>query len=545
MSEIIPVVSPSAISATPSASTNRDSIKVAVRVRGMNKNELSAGSSAVITTRPNTVTITDPASNKTKDFGFDYAFDTKSTNEDVYQSIGRDIVTSALEGYNCCILAYGQTGTGKTYTMLNYDIAQKNTQTNPGLIPRIANELISYSAKLPSNKEIQMEASFVEIYAEKIYDLLSPSSDPDSLKLHINPKIGTYIEKLSTVAVSNIEEVMKIIEQGFKHRSTSSTAMNEQSSRSHAIFTISFKQITYGAGAGDDSSPSARKILNCKTSKISLVDLAGSERVKTSKVSGVGFQEAVAINKSLSMLSTVFAELVENGHTTKSRNSVLTALLADSISGNSKTVIIANISPSSISYEISLQTLLYVHRTKKISVHAKINEVSSAIDVAQVNELKSEIERLRLELEQARTSHADTATVQKLKDELAEYERLYKSANTSWSDKLQVSYDLISNLESKLENESKNAAVSIDNLQLVNAELLSVNAELLSAVSELRSEVVDLKSTAEQLQSKFDKLQLENSVLRSEIKTHTVALQANQTTHDRITNFLKEVNKTF
>jgi hypothetical protein len=496
--------------------TNKDSIKVAVRVRDMNKNELSTGSINVINTKLNAVTITDPVSNKSKDFGFDYVFPTNATNEDVYKSIGSDIVASALEGYNCCILAYGQTGTGKTYTMLNYDTKQNN-QTNPGLIPRIANELILHSNSLPPNKEIQMEASFIEIYAEKIYDLLAPTQT--NLKLHINPKIGTYIENLSTIAVSNIDEVMKIIEKGFKHRSTSSTAMNEQSSRSHAIFTITFKQITYSS-----SDMAERKIIKCKTSKISLVDLAGSERVKTSKVSGVGFQEAISINKSLSMLSTVFSELVENGHTTKARNSILTALLADSISGNSKTVIIANISPSSISYEISLQTLFYVHRTKKISVHAKINEVSSAIDVSQVNELKSEIERLQIELEHAKSSHADDITLKKLKDELLEYERLYKEANTTWADKLQSSLDLIN----KLENESKSAEINnyelTSNLQALeneNKNLTSEKEKLASALQLLDSDNKKFISILKLLELEKEKLVTDLQALENENKNLT------------------------
>jgi hypothetical protein len=405
--------------------------------------------------------------------------------------------------------------------MLNYTGGSGlESENNYGLIPQIAGALISRNLT-QANYEIQMEASFIEIYAEKIFDLLSPTPPTGSkrtdLKLHINPKIGTYVEDLTSIAVSNTGEIMKLIERGFKHRSTSSTAMNEQSSRSHAIFTITFKQIIYNTNVTDEN----KKIISSKTSKINLVDLAGSERVKTSKVSGVGFQEAVAINKSLSMLSTVFNDLVETGSCNKFRSSVLTSLLADSISGRSKTVIIANISPASIQYEISMQTLFYVYRTKKIAITATVNEVKGEVTSSAAQQYQEEIGRLREELEIAKKAFAEqkisSQIVEKLKEELAEYEKLYNEATLSWNDKLQDSYKLIQTLESDLHNsktslnqevkglnqEVKNLNQEVENL---SQKVVNLNSEIESLNSEIESRNAELINVTTQLTDAYDKL---------------------------------------
>ena len=475
---------------------NNDNIKVAVRVRPLNKNEIAESASNIINIKNDNISITDPVSKKTRDFAFNYIFDSNTSNSVIYDSIGSNIVDSALLGYNCCVLAYGQTGSGKTYTMLNYDSVDDH-----GLIPQIANALISRSAGNDPNYEIRMEASFIEIYAEKIYDLLVPNSE--SLKLHINPKIGTYVQDLTSIAITNTGELMKLIEKGFKHRSTSSTAMNEQSSRSHAIFTITFKQITYGPN---------KKPLNTKISKINLVDLAGSERVKTSKVIGIGFQEAVAINKSLSMLSAVFNDLIDTGTCNKFRSSVLTSLLADSISGRSKTIIIANISPASIQYDISLQTLFYVYRTKKITIDAEINETKDESGIVVVG-LKMEVERLREELEKAKLNN-NAELINKLKVELFECEKLYKNATTEWKDKLQNSYDIIKTLEEEskqLREGLANHSVTLQARELLSQNINMLNEKLENALS-ANSEMLDKLTMASiDINNLNDKLVAANS----------------------------------
>lgn len=475
------------------AEAKNDTVKVAVRVRPLNKNEQNETASNIVSVSGNSININDPVMKTPKTFTFDYAFGDQISNKDIYLSIGSNIVKNAIAGYNCCILAYGQTGSGKTYTMLNYGGANVEDY---GLIPKIASELLELQ-NTPTI-EYQMEVSFVEIYAEKIFDLLSDNSEP--LKLHINPKIGTYIENLTVLSVTNINQVMKLIKKGFDHRSTSSTAMNEQSSRSHAIFNISFKTIK--------RSSIYQTILSEKISKIKLVDLAGSERIKTSKVSGVNYQEAIAINKSLSMLSTVFNELVETGNTTKCRSSVLTSLLADSITGNSKTIIIANVSPASTQYDISLQSLLYVYRTKKIVVHAKVNEVTTEETKSLINSLKLEIESLKEQLTKA-TDHDE---IERLKEELAEYEKLYKENSLSWSDRLKASQASITKLETELVRRTSVIAQKDDDIKLLNDEKVALKKE-----RDMINEEIAVKYKAlDALHDEIHQVQSEKTILMAE-----------------------------
>lgn len=465
-----------------------DNIKVAVRVRPMNSNEIRDNSIDIIRVDGQCVTVSDPITDSTRDFIFDYVFPITTNNRTIFETLGESIVESAQQGYNCCVLAYGQTGSGKTHTMLNYNL-QANTDL--GLIPNICNALIS---NVKPNCEIHMEVSFVEIYAEKIYDLLSPNSGRTrDLKLRINPKIGTFIQDLTTVAVSNTNEIMKLIEQGFRHRSVSSTAMNEQSSRSHAIFTINFKQLFHA-----DS-----KLISSKSSKINLVDLAGSERVKTSKVQGTGFQEAIAINKSLSMLSAVFNDLVETGSSNKFRNSVLTSLLADSISGLSKTVIIANISSSSLQYEITMQSLFYVVRTKKIAIRAVVNEVKGDTLIDEKNLLKQEVDRLKEELAQAQKQNNQEMET-KLKLELQDFERKYHESSLSWSEKLQESFETIKLLESIVRQSKDQTELNIASKLNTDAELLEAKNKISILMDELQSKEQSIIATRNKIKKLID-----------------------------------------
>ena len=415
--------------------------------------------------------------------------------------------------------------------MLNYDNKSNGINNQDvkkvhefGLIPQIVQDLLSISESKTPNIEYQIEVSFVEIYAEKIFDLLSDSHNHESgLRLHINPKIGTYIEGLTSLPVSSIDQVMKLIEKGFKHRSTSSTAMNEQSSRSHAIFNITFKTIK--------KSVIEQKIISEKISKIKLVDLAGSERVKTSKVTGSNYQEAIAINKSLSMLSMVFNELVENGTTTKCRNSILTSLLADSITGNSKTIIIANVSPASTQYEISLQSLLYVHRTKKIVVHAQINEITSEESKKLIETLKAEIESLKAQL----TKTTDDEEIKRLKEELAEYENIYKDSSQSWSDKLKASHESIANLEVELVRRNSIISEIKEKSEYDIKKLTQERDNLEKDKNKIIQEIKNKHEALEELSNDIIKIQLEKTILMNDkIAISNEKVQLMNNIHDLI-----------
>ncbi|KAL6618057.1 kinesin-domain-containing protein [Neocallimastix californiae] len=299
----------------------------------------------------------------------------------VFQTVGIPIATSVLEGYNGTIFAYGQTGTGKTYTMqgpffsvdeyrIHNDFQNKKYL---GLIPRI----ISYIfAQINQEKEKFQEkppieylcqASYCEIYNEQIFDLLTDSTD--SLNIHEDIKRGVFIDRLTTRNINTAEEAYKILEIGAWKRSTASTRMNTQSSRSHSVFTLTLQSKFEKDG-----------ITQIQESKLNLVDLAGSERQKLTGTTGPRLLEARNINKSLSALGQVIQSLVDISNNKKKvhvgyRNSKLTFLLKDSLGGNSKTFLIANISPSAFSLAETLSTLRFAQCAKQVTNRAIVNQV--------------------------------------------------------------------------------------------------------------------------------------------------------------------------
>ncbi|ORX85129.1 kinesin-domain-containing protein [Anaeromyces robustus] len=299
----------------------------------------------------------------------------------VFQTVGIPIATSVLKGYNGTIFAYGQTGTGKTYTMQGpfYSIEEYNINDDSyskkymGLIPRI----ISYIFEQISKKKEQYQkippieyicqASYYEIYNEQIFDLLTDSTDP--LNIHEDIKKGVFIDRLTTKNINTPEEAYKILEIGAWKRSTASTRMNTQSSRSHSVFTLTLQNKIEEDG-----------ITQIQESKLNLVDLAGSERQKLTGTTGQRLLEARNINKSLSALGQVIQSLVDINNNKKKvhvgyRNSKLTFLLKDSLGGNSKTFLIANISPSAFSLAETLSTLRFAQCAKQVSNKAVVNQV--------------------------------------------------------------------------------------------------------------------------------------------------------------------------
>lgn len=293
------------------------------------------------------------------EFTFDYSYwsynnsDSNYTNQEmVYQDLGTDVVNCAFEGYNACVFAYGQTGSGKTHTMMG-----GGSELNLGLIPRICKSLFS-RMKLgqESGTGYKTQVSYLEIYNERVRDLLNNhSNDGHGLRVREHKVLGPYVEDLSQHPVSDYEAIQECIIKGNQLRTTASTNMNDTSSRSHAIFTITFVQAGF-----HDNMPRET------VSKIHLVDLAGSERANATGATGQRLKEGAHINKSLVTLGSVISALAEQTNPTLSlkkvfyipyRDSVLTWLLKDSLGGNSKTIMIAAISPADCNYGETLSTL--------------------------------------------------------------------------------------------------------------------------------------------------------------------------------------------
>ncbi|XP_029769413.1 kinesin-like protein KIF1B isoform X7 [Terrapene carolina triunguis] len=370
------------------------SVKVAVRVRPFNSRETSKESKCIIQMQGNSTSIINPKNPKEapKSFSFDYSYWSHTSPEDpcfasqnrVYNDIGKEMLLHAFEGYNVCIFAYGQTGAGKSYTMMG-----KQEESQAGIIPQLCEELFE-QINDNSNEEMSysVEVSYMEIYCERVRDLLNPKNK-GNLRVREHPLLGPYVEDLSKLAVTSYTDIADLMDAGNKARTVAATNMNETSSRSHAVFTIVFTQKRHDTETD---------LCTEKVSKISLVDLAGSERADSTGAKGTRLKEGANINKSLTTLGKVISALAEVSKKKKKtdfipyRDSVLTWLLRENLGGNSRTAMVAALSPADINYDETLSTLRYADRAKQIKCNAVINEDPNA---KLVRELKEEVTRLK------------------------------------------------------------------------------------------------------------------------------------------------------
>nr|XP_034989188.1 kinesin-like protein KIF1A isoform X14 [Zootoca vivipara] len=376
------------------------SVKVAVRVRPFNSREMGKDSKCIIQMTGNTTTIINPKQPKEtpKSFNFDYSYWSHTTPEDinyasqkqVYRDIGEEMLQHAFEGYNVCIFAYGQTGAGKSYTMMG-----RQEKDQQGIIPQLCEDLFSrINDTTNDNMSYSVEVSYMEIYCERVRDLLNPKNK-GNLRVREHPLLGPYVEDLSKLAVMSYNDIQDLMDSGNKARTVAATNMNETSSRSHAVFNIIFTQKRHDAETD---------ITTEKVSKISLVDLAGSERADSTGAKGTRLKEGANINKSLTTLGKVISALAEmdsgpNKNKKKKktdfipyRDSVLTWLLRENLGGNSRTAMVAALSPADINYDETLSTLRYADRAKQIRCNAVINEDPNN---KLIRELKDEVARLR------------------------------------------------------------------------------------------------------------------------------------------------------
>ncbi|XP_043594412.1 kinesin-like protein unc-104 isoform X7 [Bombus pyrosoma] len=440
------------------------SVKVAVRVRPFNNREISREAQCIIEMSGNTTSILNPkappgSKDALKSFNYDYSYFSMDPNDAnyssqlmVYKDIGEEMLEHAFEGYNVCIFAYGQTGAGKSYTMMG-----KQEEGQEGIIPQICKDLFRKISR-NSNEclKYSVEVSYMEIYCERVRDLLNPKNK-GNLRVREHPLLGPYVEDLSKLAVMSYQDIHDLIDEGNKARTVAATNMNETSSRSHAVFTIFFTQ---------QKQDSATGLVTEKVSKISLVDLAGSERADSTGAKGTRLKEGANINKSLTTLGKVISALAEIATKKKKkadfipyRDSVLTWLLRENLGGNSKTAMIAAVSPADINYDETLSTLRYADRAKQIVCKAVVNEDANA---KLIRELKEEIQKLRELLKQEGIdvqegdeivratkreddvkesrpripSHTTSTIAEEAVDQLQASEKLIAELNETWEEKL-------------------------------------------------------------------------------------------------------------
>ncbi|XP_058118019.1 kinesin-like protein unc-104 [Anopheles coustani] len=442
------------------------SVKVAVRVRPFNSREIARESKCIIEMSGNTTCITNPnlreragSSEQVKrfNFNFDYSYwshDPRdpefSTQAMVYADIGEEMLQHSFDGYNVCIFAYGQTGAGKSYTMMG-----KQEEGQEGVIPMICKDLFRRIQETEAEDlKYSVEVSYMEIYCERVRDLLNPKNK-GNLKVREHPLLGPYVEDLSKLAVTSYQDIHDLIDEGNKARTVAATNMNETSSRSHAVFTIFFTQKRQDRMTSLETE---------KVSKISLVDLAGSERADSTGAKGTRLKEGANINKSLTTLGKVISALAEIASKNKKskkadfipyRDSVLTWLLRENLGGNSKTAMIAAISPADINYDETLSTLRYADRAKQIVCKAIVNEDANA---KLIRELKEEIQKLRellkaegIEVQEGRIDWFTRKTIihspnrnrkrtgsstEMAVDQLQASEKLIAELNETWEEKL-------------------------------------------------------------------------------------------------------------
>ncbi|KAJ4890577.1 P-loop containing nucleoside triphosphate hydrolases superfamily protein [Raphanus sativus] len=369
-------------------------VQVIIRTRPLSSSEISTQGSNKCVRQDNGQAIT-WIGNPEARFTFDLVADENVTQEKMFKVAGVPMVENVVAGYNSCMFAYGQTGSGKTHTMLgDIEGGTRRHSVNCGMTPRVFEFLFS---RIQKEKEVRKEeklqftcrCSFLEIYNEQILDLLDPSST--NLQLREDHKKGIHVENLKEIEVSSARDVIQQLMEGAANRKVAATNMNRASSRSHSVFTciIESKWVSQG-------------VTHHRFARLNLVDLAGSERQKSSGAEGERLKEATNINKSLSTLGLVIMNLVSvsNGKSVHVpyRDSKLTFLLQDSLGGNSKTIIIANISPSSSCSLETLSTLKFAQRAKLIKNNAIVNEDASGDVIAmrlQIQQLKKEVSRLR------------------------------------------------------------------------------------------------------------------------------------------------------
>uniref|UniRef100_A0A3B4YBZ2 Kinesin family member 13B n=1 Tax=Seriola lalandi dorsalis TaxID=1841481 RepID=A0A3B4YBZ2_SERLL len=407
-------------------------------------------------------------------FAYDYCFwsmdesqkDKFAGQDVVFQCLGESLLDNAFMGYNACIFAYGQTGSGKSYTMMG-------SAEQPGLIPRLCSSLFGRTVQEAREGEsFTVEVSYMEIYNEKVRDLLDPKGSRQALRVREHKVLGPYVDGLSRLAVASYKDIESLMSEGNKSRTVAATNMNEESSRSHAVFNIILTHTLMDLQSGTSGE---------KVSKLSLVDLAGSERAAKTGAAGERLKEGSNINKSLSTLGLVISALADHGAgKNKSkfvpyRDSVLTWLLKDSLGGNSRTAMVATISPAADNYDETLSTLRYADRAKSIVNHAVVNEDPNA---RIIRELREEVEKLRDQLTEAESMKAP-----ELKERLEESEKLIQEMTVTWEEKLRKTEAVAQERQRQLE--SLGISLQSSGIRVVDDKCFLVNLNADPALNEL------------------------------------------------------------
>ncbi|XP_062378066.1 kinesin-like protein KIF15 [Sardina pilchardus] len=493
-----------------------DAIKVFVRIRPLTEGTglTTDGDQNLCLTVTSDNTIRLHSKPEPRTFTYDHVADMDTTQEAVFSNVAKNIVESCINGYNGTIFAYGQTGSGKTFTMLGPSECDSFSDDLRGVIPRsfeylffLINREVEKSGNL---KSFLCKCSFIEIYNEQIYDLLDSASA--SLFLRENIKKGVFVEGAVEKFVTSAAEAYQVLSMGWRNRRVASTSMNRESSRSHAVFTMTL-----------ESKETDREVVNIRSSQLNLVDLAGSERQKDTHSEGSRLKEASSINRSLMCLGQVIMALVDvsNGKTRHIcyRDSKLTFLLKDSLGGNAKTYIIANVHPGSKCFGETWSTLQFAQRAKLIKNKAMINEDTQG----NVRQLQAEVKKLKEQLAQSLLSHRHQAV-----DSAPGGPQLYIGSpdaqeRLSFRDQFKVAVILWK----KCEDEKKVLQQKLGKLEEAWAQkekFVQSNRMIMKFredhIARLEQKLKGTPVSEQQSQSQLQQLQQEISVLRDQLEHH-------------------------
>jgi kinesin family protein 5 len=457
----------------------------------------------------------------THEFTFDRIFGSSCEQPSVFDHIGRPIVENLFKGLNGTIIAYGQTGSGKTYSMMGPDDNHTgfcDDNNTKGLIPRMVSNIFDGVQNADSNLKFTLTVQYCEIYKEKIKDLLDPDQDNLKIKEDKEGGRGLYIEGCTEEAVTTAKQVFDLMKFGAAKRATSSTRMNDKSSRSHSIFIVSITQKNLIE-------------LDTKCGKLFLVDLAGSEKVKKTRAEGKVLEEAKTINKSLSCLGNVINALTDGkSKFVPYRDSKLTRLLQDSLGGNSLTTLLINCSPSSYNEQETLSTLRFGTRAKNIKNKPRVNQIMSAVELMRQLEIsKRENAALLEELEMYRSKgskkhivHSEMVANKQELDSLREQcEDLEKRVEIERELKEKAKQESVVLAERNTELESR-----VNYLQEVEQELTTYLADVRSMsknsaeeIQRLRDELADKDTVIKHLQHQTQKLEREHDKRHLRVKS--------------------------
>ncbi|XP_041437974.1 kinesin-like protein KIF21B isoform X3 [Xenopus laevis] len=481
------------------------SVRVALRIRPQSSKEQAEGCRVctwVYAGEPQVLL------GKDKAFTYDFVFDMDTDQVQVYETCVRGLVEGCFQGYNATVLAYGQTGAGKTHTMgSGFDLVV--TEEELGIIPRAVRQLFStiqehktsaYERGQPE-PSFKVSAQFLELYNEEILDLFDVSRDPDSryrksnIRIHEDASGGIYVSGASIRSVSSEGELLQLLKEGALSRTTASTQMNSQSSRSHAIFSVHLQQTRVSESCSVDSSSLEYETL---TAKFHFVDLAGSERLKRTGATGERAREGISINCGLLALGNVISALGDQSKKVLHipyRDSKLTRLLQDSLGGNSQTMMIACVSPSDRDFMETLNTLKYANRARNIKNRVTANQEQSG---QQVQALRAELARVKLELQEYKAGHR-VAGSDGLSDMCQELSML-RSENASLRLRVTALQEAIRAINARVTRMAgQEAARLVQRAGDSNEEIQTLIQNYIHEIEELRTRLVESEAMNESL----------------------------------------------